>query len=139
MEAARTPPPILHQSPAAQSASPVAQGAVRAALRPFLHLSSRPEQAAFSCARFVCAACAVEGPWQHHNPTNVTETQPPIKPTFFLKLASYVNLWYPIPVKNHASPQARLPQKIPKTQKSFSWRSHVHQSLQRSCLFVFIH
>ena len=29
MEAARTPPPILHQSPAAQSASPVAQGAVR--------------------------------------------------------------------------------------------------------------
>src|SRR5712671_7340613 len=69
--------------PVAQSAVPVAQGAVRAALRPFLHLPSRPEQAAFSCARFVCAACEVEGPWQHQNPTNVTETLRP-----FLHLSS---------------------------------------------------
>jgi hypothetical protein len=43
MEAARTPPPILHQSPAAQSASPVAQGVVRQRhrLSPFRRLRLR--------------------------------------------------------------------------------------------------
>src|SRR5712675_1503502 len=44
-------------------------------------------------------------------------SRPQSSPPSFLELASYVNLRYTIPVKNHASPQARLPQ-IPKTQKS---------------------
>ena len=33
-----------------------------------LLLSSRPEQAAFSCARFVRAACGADGPWQPSQP-----------------------------------------------------------------------
>jgi len=75
---------------------PVAQGGVRAALRLFRSTgdqppspisrfsrapaspSSRPKQAAFSCARFVCAACVAEGPWQYGNLTDLDETKPTI-------------------------------------------------------------
>ena len=39
-------------------------------------LSSRPKQAAFSCARFVCAACVAEGPWQDASHAQITGTKP---------------------------------------------------------------
>src|SRR5882762_8588786 len=43
---------------------------------PLFFLSSRPEQAAFSCAWFLCAACGVEGPWQPCRVTQLDGTKP---------------------------------------------------------------
>jgi hypothetical protein len=47
----------------------------------FSALSSRPEQAAFSAARSMCAACGAEGPWQDRTvtPTDLTDSTAPIQ------------------------------------------------------------